>query len=233
MSLDLLLFGLYLLYLGKDKLKINFNTIMNTSKTKTMQDLEFPIKFSFKISTLANDFKATDASGKVVAYVRQKMLKLKEDIQIFNNESKEKVNYSIKADRWLDFSAAYSFLDSENAEFGKIVRKGWRSIWKAEYEIIDQFGTAQYNVREENGWVKVLDSLLGEIPIIGLFTGYLFNPTYIVKDLKGNEIIRLKKEPSMFGKEFSVNKLGELDNDDDDRIMLGLMMMILLERRRG
>lgn len=198
-----------------------------------MQDLKFPIQFSFKISTLSNDFTATDASGKVVAYVKQKMFKFKEDIQIYNNESKSQINYSIKADRWLDFSAAYSFFDFDGSEIGKIARKGWRSLWKAEYEIVDQVGNIQYHIREENGWVKVMDSLFGEIPILGLFTGYLFNPTYIVKDLKENEIIRLKKEPSLFGKEFSVEKLNGMDNDDDDRIMLGLMMMILLERRRG
>ncbi|MFT6321268.1 MAG: hypothetical protein ACJAT4_002197 [Granulosicoccus sp.] len=198
-----------------------------------MQDLKFPIKFSFKITSFANDFSAVDASGKVVAYVRQKMFKFKEDIQIFNDESKSQINYSIKADRWLDFSAAYSFFDIDGKEFGKIVRKGWKSFWKAEYEIVDQLGGIQYQIREENGWVKVMDSLLGEIPILSFFTGYLFHPSYIVKDKNGKEVIRLKKEPSLFGKEFSVEKLNSIDNDDDDRIMLGLMMMILLERQRG
>lgn len=198
-----------------------------------MQDLKFPLKLTFKISTLANDFTAVDATGKMVAYVRQKMFKLKEDIEIFNDESKSQVNYRIKADRWLDFSAAYSFYDFDGKEFGKIVRKGWRSIWKSEYELVDQFGKIQYSVREENGWVKVMDFIFGGIPVLSLFTGYLFNPTYIVKDLRDKEIVRLKKEASLFGQEFSIEKLHAIDNDDDDRIMLGLMMMILLERRRG
>lgn len=198
-----------------------------------MQDLQFPIRFSFKITTLSNDFTATDASGKVVAYVKQKMFKFKEDIQIFDSESKTKLNYRIKADRWLDFSAAYSFYDENGTVFGKIARKGWRSIWKAEYEIIDQNNQLQYHVREDNGWVKVMDSLLGEIPILGFFTGYFFNPSYTLSSTNSNPIAKLSKQPSFFGKEFSVEKLGQLDSDDDDRIMLGLMMMILLERRRG
>lgn len=46
------------------------------------------------------------------------------------------------------------------------------------------------------------------------------------------EIVRLKKQRSFFGREFEIEKLGNIDNDDDDRIMLGLMMIILLERRR-
>lgn len=198
-----------------------------------MQDLKFPIQFSFKVLSLANDFTATDASGNVVAFVRQKIFKLKEEIQVFNNESKSAVNYSIKADRWLDFSAAYSFFDQNGKEFGKIARKGWKSIWKAQYEIVDQHNKIQYHVREDNAWVKVMDSLLGQIPVIGMFTGYLFNPTYLLTDLQGNEVARLKKEPSFFGKEFTVEKLYTTDSDDDDRIMLGFMMMILLERHRG
>lgn len=198
-----------------------------------MQSLKFPLRFRFKISTLANDFTATDVSGHVVAYVRQKMFKFKEDIQIYTDESRSQELYRIKADQWIDFSAAYSFFDARGQEFGKIARKGWRSIWKAEYEIIDQHEQIQYHVREENGWVKVFDNLLGEIPVIGMFTGYVFNPTYLVTNRRDQPIVRLSKQPSMWGREFLVEKIGAMDGDDDDRIMLGLMMMILLERRRG
>ncbi len=198
-----------------------------------MQAIKFPVNFTFKVSSLANDFTATDATGHTIAYVRQKMFKLKEDIEIFNDSSKTKVNYRIKADRWLDFSAAYAFYDAQGQELGKIVRKGWRSIWKASYEIIDQQQQQQYTITEKNAWVKVWDSLLGEVPIIGMFTGYFFNPTYILADLNGNPVVQLKKKPSFLGKEFEVTLQGEIDADDDDRIVLGLMMMILLERRRG
>jgi len=198
-----------------------------------MQNLQFPIQFKFKVTTLSNDFTSTDANGKVVAYVKQKMFKFKEDISVFSDETQTKVNYKIKADRWLDWSAAYSFYDENGTEFGKIARKGWRSIWKAEYDIIDQNEAPQYKIKEENGWVKVFDSLLGEIPVLGFFTGYLFNPSYILTDSLGNTIVRLKKQPSLFGRKFELEKIGNIDNDDDDRILLGFMMMVLLERRRG
>ena len=198
-----------------------------------MKNLQFPIKFKFKVTTFSNDFVATDAHGNTVAYVKQKLFKLKEDISVFDDESQTSLAYKITADRWLDFSAAYSFFDINGSEIGKIVRKGWKSIWKAEYHLIDQFGKSQYTISEENGFVKVLDSILGQIPFIGVFTGYFFNPSYIVKDSKDYEIVRLKKEASFLGRHFQLDKVGEMDNDDDDRIMLGLMMMILLERSRG
>ena len=195
--------------------------------------MRYPLTFSFKITTLANDFIATDASGQVVAYVRQKMLKLREHIEVFSDEGRSRVNFHIRADRWIDFSAAYAFTDDRGTAIGKIARKGWKSLWKAEYELIDQHDQLQYHIHEENGWVKVLDRLVGEIPVLGYFTGYILNPTYLVTNTRDQEIARLIKQPSFFGKEFKVEKLGTIDDDDADRIMLGLMMMILLERRRG
>ncbi|WP_394750757.1 LURP-one-related/scramblase family protein [Spongiimicrobium salis] len=198
-----------------------------------MKDLKFPINFVFKISTIANDFTATDADGRTIAYVRQKMFKLKEDISIYNDESRTKVNFKIKADKWIDFSAAYSITDASGKELGKVARKGWASIWKAKYELIDQHQQLQYLIREENAWIKVFDSILGEIPILSFFTGYLFNPTYKVINTKDEIVVRLKKQPSFFGRKFEIEKLKMTDSDDDQRIVLGLMMMILLERRKG
>lgn len=198
-----------------------------------MQKIHFPVTFDFNISTFANDFTAKDSAGKTIAYVRQKMFKLKEEISVFDTDAKATVNYKIRADKWLDFSTAYSFYDARNKEFGKVVRKGWKSIWNAHYEIINEHQKQQYIINEKNPWVKVLDSLVGEIPVLSFFTGYLFNPTYLVKDTQGKTVVELKKLKSFFGKKFEVSKVGALDTNDDDRIMLALMMFVLLERRRG
>jgi uncharacterized protein YxjI len=198
-----------------------------------MRDLQFPIQLTFNIGTLSNDFSAVDANGRTMAYVKQKLFKLKEDISIFSDESKTELHYKIKADRWIDWSAAYSMTHADGRELGKIALKGWRSLWKAKYLIIDQHQKEQFTIEEENDWVKVWDNLLGEIPILGLLTGYLFNPSYAVTNLNGRKVVRLKKQASFFGRKFEITKLGTLENDDDERVILGLMMMVLLERRRG
>ncbi len=199
-----------------------------------MQKNQFPLNFSFKISTLSNDFVAKDAGGNTIAYVRQKMLKLIDEIVVFNNESKSETLYTIKANKWIDFSAAYNFVNaSSGLEIGKIARKGWASIWKAHYEIFDKNQQNDMVVREEKPWVKVGDALFSEIPVLGIFTGYLFHPSYIVSRLDGTQLVRIKKESSFFGRQFSVTQLGEFKAGEEERIVLGLMMMILLERRRG
>ena len=194
---------------------------------------QFPVKLTFKIGTLSNDFVAQDATGNTIVYVRQKLLKLIEEVQVFNNESRSELMYTIRANRWIDFTATYTFTNRQSYEIGRIVRKGWASLWKAHYEIYDDKQQLDLAVREENPWAKVFDSMLGEIPFLGLLTGYLFHPSYIVTRPNGTPVVRLKKETSFFGRIFTIEKLAEFETGEEERILLGLMMMILLERQRG
>lgn len=193
----------------------------------------YPIDFTFKIATLSNDFVAKDADGRVLSYVRQKMFKLVDEISVYADDSKSKLQYTIKANKWLDFSATYSFLTADGRDIGRVARKGWASVWKARYEIFDEQAKQDLLIQEENGWVKVCDALLSELPLLGLFSGYFFNPSYIVTRPDGTLVARLKKQRSLTGRRFQVTKVAEFEAGEEERVLLGLMMMIILERRRG
>lgn len=198
-----------------------------------MQNLQYPLFLKFKITTLAGDFTITDRNENSLAYVRQKLFKLKEDVVVFNDESRSQENFRIKANQWIDFNASYAITDSFGKNIGKIARKGMRSIWKATYNIFDQNENQKYKVQEENAWVKVLDGMVGEIPIIGMFTGYFLNPSYIVHDNNGKEIYRLKKMPSFFGRKFQLDQINDIPDYEETLVVLSLMMMVLLERATG
>lgn len=195
--------------------------------------MQFPLNFTFKITTISNDFRVNDATGAEVAFVRQKLFKLKEEVQVFNDESRSQLIFTVKANKWLDFSASYVFYDNQQRELGRIVRRGWKSLWKSSYDIYDENQKQDFSVNEENPLIKVFDGLFGDIPILGMFTGYFFNPTYLVTRPDGTAIARLSKEKSFFGRRFSVDKLAEFETGEENRLLLGLMMMILLERQRG
>lgn len=198
-----------------------------------MENLAFPLEFQFQVATLHNDFTVKDANGRTLAYVRQKLLKLIDEVQVYENESRAKEIYRIKADRWIDFSAVYTFFDQFGVEVGKIGRKGFASIWKANYEIFDREKAADLFIREENGWVKVADALIGEIPLLNLFTGYFLNPSYLITRPDGTPVARLKKLPSFWGRKFQLKQLAGFEIGEEERMVLGVMMMLLLERRRG
>ena len=198
-----------------------------------MQNLQYPLFLKFKLTTLSSDFTITDSNENSLAYVRQKMFRLKEDVVVFNNESKSQENFRIRANQWIDFNASYAITDSFGKNLGKIARKGMRSIWKATYNIFDQNDTQKYKVQEENAWVKVFDGIVSDIPIIGMFTGYFLNPSYIVHDNNGKEIYRLRKMPSFFGRKFQLDQINDIPDHEETLVVLSLMMMVLLERAKG
>ena len=93
--------------------------------------MNYPIDFSFKLLALASQIYIRDANGNLLGYVKQKLFKLKEDINVFADEGQTKHLFNIKADRVIDFSAKYNFTDSSGKFLGFIKRQGMRSIWKA------------------------------------------------------------------------------------------------------
>ncbi|MGE4514452.1 MAG: hypothetical protein AB7E26_11645 [Chryseobacterium sp.] len=199
-----------------------------------LNNLNYPLDFKFKITTLASDFNITDKNGNYVAYVRQKMFKLKEDVIVFNDESKSKELFRIKANQWIDFNASYSLTEiATGRNFGRMARKGMRSIWKASYDILDANDQPKFKIQEDNAWVRFFDGMVGEIPLIGMFTGYFLNPSYTVTGIDGKAYFKLKKMPSFFGRRFQLDRLIDIDDEEESLVILSLLMMTLLERARG
>jgi uncharacterized protein YxjI len=194
---------------------------------------QYPIDLQFKITTLHNDFEARDANGSSIAYVKQKLFKFKEDISVFSDISQTKLLFKINADRWLDFNTVYQFTDAEGKALGRVGRKGWRSLWKSRYELYDENGLQDLLLSEENAWIKVADALFQQIPVLGLFTGYIFNPKYTITRPDGTLVCRLVKEPSFVSRKFTIENYEPFEQGEEQRILLGVFMMILLERRKG
>jgi len=196
--------------------------------------MNYPLKLSFKLIALASQIYIRDANGQLLGYVKQKLLKLKEDINVFADEQQTQHLYNIKADRVIDFSAKYNFTDNRGVNVGAIKRKGMRSLFKAHYEIYAPSGVLAMEIREENAWIKVVDALIGELPVIGMFTGYFFNPAYVIgRTNGGSPIARLQKQPAFFEGVFQLEKLAELSDEEEALVLLSFLTMTLLERARG
>ena len=200
----------------------------------TLKNLNYPLDFKFKITTLSSDFNIPDSAGNYVAYVREKIFKLKDDVIVYNDESKTEELFRIQANQWIDFNASFSISDLVNKKnFGRLARKGMRSIWKSQYDVLDANDVVKYQINEDNAWIKVLDGIVGEIPVVGMFTGYFLNPSYTVKDSSGREYFKLKKMPSLIGRRFQLDRLIDIDDEDESLVVLSFLMMVLLERSRG
>lgn len=197
--------------------------------------LQYPLNLSFKLIAFGPQVFVRDASGREVFFVHQKALKFKEDINIYSNSQKSQVLYNIKADRWLDFNANYSMTDMNGQTVGMVQREGMRSILKASYNIKDSAGSVVAHIKEDNPWIRVADIVLEQIPIVGMFAGYLFHPSYTIYRSGGETpVLHLTKQPAFFEGKFELTQLSPFTGDDEEaRMMLSILMMVLLERQRG
>jgi len=194
--------------------------------------MKYPLSLAFRILSWGPQISVHDADGSLALYVKQKALKLKEAVTVFADEAQTEPLYRIAADRVIDFAARYSFRDARDEALGSIKRQGMKSIWKARYDIFDD-GQVTMTIAEENPWVKVLDATFSSIPLVGIFSGYLLHPAYVVSDVDGAPVMRLVKQPAFFEGKFTIEKLADMKEADETRALLGLLMMILLERGRG
>lgn len=193
---------------------------------------QYPLQLTFKFWSLAPTISITDREGRLILYVRQKLFRLKEVIEVFRDEQRAQTLYTIKADRIIDFSARYNFANPQGQPLGAVKRKGLKSLWKAHYDIFEG-DRIVFSIQEENPWIKVLDALFSEIPIVGMFTGLVFNPTYIVTRPGGQIAMVLDKVPSFWSRLFTIKQLNPINEQEEAQILLSLLMMLLLERSRG
>lgn len=195
--------------------------------------MNFPLELRFKIIAIASQIAVRDASGNLLCYVKQKAFKLREAVTVFGDEEQTRPLYTIKADRVFDISAQYNIDDMDGRPVGMIKRHGMRSFWRSHYEV-QRNGMKVFDIREENPWIKVADTAFGEIPVLGILSGYLFHPAYRLTDaVTGTTMLRAEKRPAFFEGVYVIDSQGALSDDDERLGMLSILMMLLLERQRG
>ena len=199
-----------------------------------LEGLVFPLKFTFRILTLAPRMDVVDATGRPVIHARQKLFKFKEHVEIFTDATRTTKLADIRANKIIDWSARYNFTDAWGGAIGSVGRKGWRSLWRAHYEAFNPGdSTPDFSIREENPFAKVVDSLFGQIPLLNFLTVFLFHPRYLASRTGGRAALRLEKKPAFWQGKFSIEQVSDLTARETMNLLLSFIMLTLLERRRG
>ena len=97
--------------------------------------MQYPLDLRFTIFSPAQQITVRDASGNSILFVKQKMFRFKEKIEVFSDSSQSKKLFEINADRILDFSANYRFPGADGSDWGSVRRHGMRSLWSAHDEV--------------------------------------------------------------------------------------------------
>lgn len=197
--------------------------------------MNYPITFRFKLIALAPQIYVTDATGRTICYVKQKLFRFREKVEVFTDDTMQQLLATIEADRIIDWSARYTFKSPNGQVLGAIGRRGMKSLWKAHYDVFApgaQMPT--FSIQEENAWIKFLDGLVSGIPVLGMFAGYMLHPVYNAIRVGSNApALRLTKQPAFFEGLFKLEPTGEANEGEQTALLLAFLMMNLLERARG
>ena len=83
-------------------------------------------------------FRIFDPDGRLVLYADMKAFRLREDIRLYTGPDKAQELLLIKARQILDWSSAYDVIDAgTNEKVGALKRKGWQSLLRDSWIIMD------------------------------------------------------------------------------------------------
>ncbi len=147
-----------------------------------MAEKQFTIRrkvFAF----LGKKFHIYYPDGSLMGFCKQKAFKLKEDIRVYDDESMASERLIIQARSIIDFSAAYNVIDGEtHQQIGALRRKGWKSIIRDEWEVLD-------NQDREIGKIHEDSTMLA---LVRRFLTALVPQTFHLRDNSGNELAELR-----------------------------------------
>lgn len=196
-----------------------------------LNNLKFPLDIKFHIATFSNDFSVTDANNQSVFYVREKILSWRDVIKVYRDSSKKEELYQLRSNKVIDFQQTFTITDANGNIVGKAKRKTLKSFWTATFHIYDANDNHIFTIKERSGFTRMMDGMVGEIPVVGFFSGYLFNPKYALSNLQGTELMEVSKEPSFFGRKLKLNQYQQ--TEDDALFVLSFMLMLITDRNRG
>jgi hypothetical protein len=199
-----------------------------------LQGAQFPLRMSFRVFTFAPTIVISDASGRVILYVRQQLFRLREQVEVFSDSSRAAKVAHIAADRIIDWSARYRFTEANGTPIGATGRQGMRSLWRVHYDVFNPGDTVpDFVIREANPMAKVMDGLIGQIPLVGFLSLYLFHPEYKATRSDGSPAITVRKVPAFTEGRFVIERTGPTTDRETLNLILSFLMLTLLERRRG
>ncbi len=199
-----------------------------------LQGAQFPLRMSFKFLAIAPCITITDATGRVILFVRQQIFRIREQVEVFADTSRTQKIAHISANTIIDWSARYNFVEANGAPIGSTGRKGFKSLWRAHYDVFNPGDSVpDFSIREANPMAKIVDGLVGSIPVIGLLTLYLFHPKYIATRADGSAAMSVTKVPAFLEGRFIIERLGPATDRETLNLILSFLMLTLLERRRG
>ncbi len=116
------------------------------------------------LTVLGAKFHVYDGHGKLLGFSKQKAFKLKEDIRFYSDETMTEEKMLIQARQVIDWAASYDVVDSSTGEkIGACRRKGWSSMLRDSWEILDVNDNPIAKVQEDSMLLATLRRFLSNL----------------------------------------------------------------------
>jgi uncharacterized protein YxjI len=117
-----------------------------------------------KIFSFAPKFYFCDEQGNALAFLRKKVLTLKDEIRVFTDETQSMELLHIKARKVIDWGTAFDVTDSiNNQKVGALKRSGWKSIIRKEWLILDAQDQQIGRIQEDSLFLAMVRRFLTNI----------------------------------------------------------------------
>lgn len=171
-----------------------------------------------KVWTLGTQkFFVEDDAGNALGFFPRKLFKLKEDIRLYADESMTRELLRVQARNIIDFSVAFDVVDAVNGEkVGALKRRGWKSILKDEWILMDAMDQELGRVKEDSALLATLRRLA---------TNLIPQKYHITFDT--HEVGSVKQNFNIFAPKLFVDFTPDMANRLDPRLGLAAAMLLI------
>jgi uncharacterized protein YxjI len=177
-----------------------------------------------KVIAIANQYRIEDKQGTMLGYSRQKILRIKESIKVFTDDSMTTEIFRIQQEQIVDMWGTFAVIDTAtNACVGKLRREPLSSgFYVDEYHILNPNGQRIGKVAERSGRGLLRKYMPGGALV----------PEQLVVEFYGQPVTEIKQQFKVIGDIWEVD-CTRLPPDFDRRTLIACMLLMgMIERDR-
>jgi uncharacterized protein YxjI len=175
-----------------------------------------PIVNLYRVTPLAA---GETPAGPPIAYVRQKKMKIKEEIRFFADEAETEELFQIKARSWLDTGGSkYDVVDAQDGNVGLLEHVFGKSLFRSTWRISATEGEEVATARERSQVLAIVRRLIDFVPDVG---GLIPIP-YNFDILAGEQVVGKMDRKFQLRDRYVLDLSGDPDKKLDRRLAIAL-----------
>jgi uncharacterized protein YxjI len=135
-----------------------------------IQQVFKPIANEYRISVPAA---GSTEEGTPILFVKQKRMKIKEDIRFRLSPDGDEHLFRIKSRTVFEFAGKHDVLDDHDAEIGSLGKNFGKSLLRSHWHVYDASGTELFEAHEKSLAVALIRRFIEFVPVVGDYLGAL------------------------------------------------------------